>query len=96
MTWFNDVFVPAAGTYAVIDIGAAIFAAVFHNAKQATSAVKDARRWLWFRAARCLHRIPDPGEPLDRDERRAFAHARRDCRRPSAAEPESQQQEDWF
>ena len=96
MNWFNDAFVPVFGTYAVIVISAAVFAAVFHDAKTAFSAVKNARRWLWFRAARNLNRIPDPGEPLDRHERRAFSRARRDYRRPSAAEPESQQQEDWF
>ena len=93
MTWFNGAFVPAFGTYAVIIISAAIFAAVFHDAKQAFSAPKDAYRWLRFRAARNLHRIPGYGKPLDRDEKAAFAHARRAYRRP-ASEPAHEQQED--
>ena len=96
MTWFNDVFVPAAGTYAVVVIGAAIVAAVFHDAKQASGPLKDAWRWLRFRAARNRHRIPGFGRPLDDREKAAFSRARRDYRRPAAAEPVSEQQEDWF
>jgi len=48
MTWFNGAFVPGVGTCAVVAISAVVFAAVFHDAKQAPRALKRAYRRIRF------------------------------------------------
>ena len=92
MNWFNNVFVPAAGTIAVIVIGATIVVAVFHDARQAPGAVKRAYRWFRFHCGP----VRADGAPLNQDEKAAFARIRRRYSRPAAPEyVYEQQQEDW-
>ena len=68
-----------------------IFAAVHYARK----AYRHADRWLRFRAARKLHRIPDFGRPLDRKEKAAFARIRWHYGWPAATEPEHEHQENF-